>query len=232
MAATGQDKIWTYYQGEASHVFGGAAPRLDYVMRRATRHLTRSNARVLTIGVGNGRLERSMARCGWAISALDPDPAAIERLAGEGIEGKVGRLEALPYPADSFDVVIASEVLEHLDPEGGRAGLSEVERVLAPGGWFLGTVPYAEDLRLHVVVCPECGSRFHRWGHHRAFDEEVLTAELAGTFAVVRVRRRAFVAFRGRSIAGKGKSAVRWILGLLGQQIAAPSLIFEAQARH
>lgn len=48
---------------------------------------------------------------------------------------------ALPYPADMFDAVILSEVLEHLDDD--LAGLKEAYRVLKPGGIVVVTVPNA-----------------------------------------------------------------------------------------
>jgi len=34
------------------------------------------------------------------------------------------------------------------------------------------TVPYKEDLRQNMVVCPKCGAKFHRVGHMQVFDEE------------------------------------------------------------
>jgi SAM-dependent methyltransferase len=49
---------------------------------------------------------------------------------------------ALPYPADTFDAVILSEVLEHLDDD--VAGLKEAFRVLKPGGVVAITVPNAD----------------------------------------------------------------------------------------
>lgn len=54
--------------------------------------------------------------------------------------------EALPFPAESFDLVIGLWVLEHLaQPE--RA-LGEIRRVLAPGGYFIFLTPNA----LHPLI--------------------------------------------------------------------------------
>lgn len=52
-----------------------------------------------------------------------------------------GSLYALPFPDDTFDKVILSEVLEHLDDDVG--GLREIVRVLKPGGLVAITVPNA-----------------------------------------------------------------------------------------
>ena len=49
---------------------------------------------------------------------------------------------ALPYPDNSFDAVILSEILEHIDDD--VAGLKEIYRVLKPGGVVAITVPNAD----------------------------------------------------------------------------------------
>lgn len=49
---------------------------------------------------------------------------------------------AMPYPDNTFDAVILSEILEHLDDD--VAGLKEVYRVLKPGGVVAITVPNAD----------------------------------------------------------------------------------------
>ena len=49
---------------------------------------------------------------------------------------------ALPFPDDSFDAVILSEILEHIDDD--VAGLKEIYRVLKPGGVVAITVPNAD----------------------------------------------------------------------------------------
>lgn len=53
--------------------------------------------------------------------------------------GHLGSIESLPFPDESFDVVVCDNVLEHLD-QPARV-FSEVRRVLRPGGVFLGKTP-------------------------------------------------------------------------------------------
>jgi SAM-dependent methyltransferase len=53
-------------------------------------------------------------------------------------------LTAIQYPADSFDVVYCSHVLEHIADD--RAAIREMRRVLSPSGWALILVPITADV--------------------------------------------------------------------------------------
>lgn len=54
-------------------------------------------------------------------------------------------ISQLPFNTDTFDIINASHILEHINNLNGL--LSEVSRVLKPGGKFQITLPYAGDLR-------------------------------------------------------------------------------------
>ncbi|MGB8363056.1 MAG: class I SAM-dependent methyltransferase [Rhizomicrobium sp.] len=59
----------------------------------------------------------------------------------------------LPYGDETFDVVYSMEVIEHV--EGHRNFISEVARVLKPGGWFVMTTPnlHRAISRIHFALC-------------------------------------------------------------------------------
>jgi ubiquinone/menaquinone biosynthesis C-methylase UbiE len=88
---------------------------------------------------------------GLRLQALDYNPAycRIARLRAERYSLQlpiaVGAGEHLPYPQESFDLVVCMDVLEHVaDP---KAVLEEIERVLKPGGTVLTTVPNRHAFR-------------------------------------------------------------------------------------
>ena len=228
-AAGGQDRIWRHFQNCAVESFDGARPRLEYLVRQIARLATSRPVRVLNIGIGSGHLERTAQARGWEVHSLDPDPEASRRLETEGVHAHVGYVEKLPADDGSFDFVVASEVLEHLTDPQRAAAVREIARVLVPGGWFLGTVPYHEDLAACQVMCPCCGAVFHRWGHQASFDEARVAAELAPAFRVEKLRRTAFVQWRGRGLTGAVKSSVRWALARAGQAIAVPTIYWAAR---
>lgn len=229
-APCGPSPIWHYYQNVAPESFQSARPRLDFIVQQIARHCRSScTPQILNIGIGNGHLEKVAQARGWVVHSLDPDPQSCERLAALGVHAHAGTVQNIPLGAATLDAVVASEVLEHLTDPERREGLSEIARVLKPGGWFLGTVPDSEVLELSQVVCPQCGTVFHRWGHVRSFNRSSIAAELALWFDVETTRRTAFVSFRHRTIMGKLKSLVRLILAKCGQPIAVPTIYWVAR---
>jgi len=224
-----QDRIWRHFQNRHPEVFEGAKPRMDYIVREISRRKTTSIPHVLNIGAGNGYLEASVTRLGWMMYTLDPDEGTVNWLLEKGIWACRGRMENMPFADDSFDFVIASEVLEHLNAEQFDQGLAEVVRVMRKGAWFIGTVPYCENLVLNEVVCPRCQEVFHRWGHQRSFDLFTMRTELSRFFDETIVKRRGFVLFRGRNCVGKIKSLIRFMLASYGAQIASPNIYFAAR---
>jgi len=96
--------------------------------------------RLCDVGCGNGIAMRRFQATGYAVTGIEPDPAA--RAVAESI-GPVygGTAEALPdeVAGQRFDVVLLSHVLEHcIDPV---AALGNVKGLLAPGGTAIIEVP-------------------------------------------------------------------------------------------
>ncbi len=105
-------------------------------------------ARVLDAGCGSGRTLLELVDYG-EVSGVELDDDAAELARGRGVaDVVVGRLEQLPWPPDSFDLITCLDVLEHTPDD--RVTLKELRRVCRPGGFLLLTVPaYAALWSLH-----------------------------------------------------------------------------------
>ena len=82
--------------------------------RKIIAHIDQSET-VLDVGCGAGVfLDMIRPHC-RGVAGLDISPVAIDLLRSKGIEGKVGELPAICFPDKSFDVIVATEIVEHLD---------------------------------------------------------------------------------------------------------------------
>ena len=104
-----------------------------------------SGKRVLDLGCRSGALTRHLLE-GNEVVGLDVDRAALAKAEALGIEPVQADVEEpLPFDDGSFDAVVAGELLEHLQfPD---ALVSEIRRVLRPGGVIVGSVPNAFRLQ-------------------------------------------------------------------------------------
>jgi SAM-dependent methyltransferase len=91
--------------------------------------------RALEVGCGRGEFAERVVRAGVEIIATDQSPRMVELTAARGVPARLADVQQLPFPDDSFDAVIANFMLYHV-PDLDR-GLSEVARVLRPGGHLI-----------------------------------------------------------------------------------------------
>ena len=93
---------------------------------------------LLDLGAGAGIIaEMNFGDKAARVCGLDPDPRVVENPYLH--EAKVGLGEKIPWPDETFDIVIADNVLEHLD--NPAQVFREIARVLKPGGRFLFKTP-------------------------------------------------------------------------------------------
>lgn len=136
-----------------------------HLLARMLRGLRPGQA--LDVGAAGGGNTRVLRKHGWTSVALEygEDGAAVA--AERGLDVVRADATRLPLGAASLDLVVAFDVLEHIEDDG--AAVRDVHRVLRPGGTFLVAVPC--DPRLwsqHDVAV----------GHVRRYTRDTLRAVL------------------------------------------------------
>ncbi|MGB8843325.1 MAG: methyltransferase domain-containing protein [Aliidongia sp.] len=141
---------------------------------RLIESLTSPDQRILDIGCGNGGILRHLQNRGYTgLVGLEHSAYACRRLAGEGINMIQGSLHDLPETEAPFDVVIASQVLEHIIRRDRF--IREIKKVLRPEGCVLVFVP---NNCLNPLDEPE---------HVAVYSKPTLTRFLARHFGEVEV---------------------------------------------
>ncbi len=103
-----------------------------------------ANSRVLDLGCGHGVLARRLAERGMPVTGIDISPAVIEEARRDpaGVEFRVMNGEHLEFDNASFDLVVSSGALHHLDADRALAG---IVRVLRPHGGAVFVEPLAHN---------------------------------------------------------------------------------------
>lgn len=117
-------------------------------------------AEVLDLGAGVGRNALALARKGHRVSALDAAPtglAVIREIAtreGLAVTTHEAMMTSLPFADGSMDHVLSWNVIYHGDETVVRQSISEIARVLRPGGTFLGTMLSARRIPVEQAKAP------------------------------------------------------------------------------
>jgi len=123
-AAKDYDQKWSFY--------------VDSTTRETMRRLRlKGTERVLDVGCGTGELlARLAAKYPSArLAGLDPVPEMLEVAKGKlrpGVDFRVGWANELPWPENSFDVVVSCNMFHYIIHP--VEAVREMERVLRPGG--------------------------------------------------------------------------------------------------
>ncbi len=131
---------------------------------------------VLDVGCGNGLLTNIVERP--RVLGLDFVRTPLKTISRDALQASIA---AIPVKAGKVDIVIAAEVLEHLD-DGLFAGAIEEIKRLEPR-YILISVPYSQCLEEGLCKCSDCGRTFHVAHHLRSFDDEAVEKLFEGYVA-------------------------------------------------
>src|SRR5216683_7413000 len=139
--------------------------------RTATLARLQPGDAVLDVGCGTGTLAMEVARrVGRAgrVAGVDPGTQQIARARAKAarrnlpIEFQTGMIEQLPFPDQTFDVVLSTLMMHHLAAPLKRQGLAEIARVLKPGGRLvIADFTHKQDRQGLAARFPAGGSRMH-----------------------------------------------------------------------
>lgn len=192
-------------------------PQAHEMLREVLSEL--APARVLEVGGGQGELAEWMRdELEAQVSFLDLSPRMVELARARRLDAQVGDVQALPFADASFDVVVAAWMLYHV-PDIPRA-LSEIERVLAPGGSLVAvttSVGHLSELR-DLIGSPR--------GLEQSFNRENGGDLLASHFASVErndVETRVIVRDRRKLVAYRDSMQVQ--VGEVPEDVELPFVV-------
>ncbi|GIH10497.1 methyltransferase [Rhizocola hellebori] len=125
--------------------------------------------RAIELGAAGGGNSLTLQRMGWDVLATEYLPTGVEVAKSRGLNAIQADARKLPVDSQAFDLLVAFDVLEHIEEDYLAAG--EIFRVLKPGGTALIAVPC--DMALwsdHDVAS----------GHYRRYTRETLHALISG----------------------------------------------------
>lgn len=121
---------------------------------------------VLDVGCGDGTLLDSLDPAMVKIG-LDISYAVLNMIKNKGNRVQASS-DFLPFRDGQFDLVLSTEVLEHLSSTIFEASRLEMQKLSKK--YILISVPFQEDLAKNQTRCPGCGHIFHIHLHVRSFD--------------------------------------------------------------
>lgn len=142
----------------------------EYVISKIPKNVKN----ILDVGCGNGWLAKAALPEGKEVVSLDVsliNPLKAKELYGdEKHSGIVADSFRLPFENNSFDCVVASEIIEHvIEP---AKFVEENFRVVRKGGCLIITTPYKEKLLYYL--CIHCNKKTPAHAHIHSFDEKKL----------------------------------------------------------
>ena len=130
------------------------------------KYIRAKNLRVLDVGCGTGAIMEFVKRKGFVVFGIDVDQVALEYCRSKGLEVGSGLATKIGFPDDTFDIVLALDVLEHVQVD--REAVQEIQRILKKGGIFIASVP------AHRFLWSYHDRALQHWRRYKKSEIEVL----------------------------------------------------------
>jgi SAM-dependent methyltransferase len=142
----------------------------EYILSKVPKNVNS----ILDVGCGKGWVAKEFLPKGKRVFSLDisvTNPAIVNKLySNKNHFGIAADSFYLPFNDETFDCVVASEIIEHVfDPAGF---VKELFRVVTKGGSLIITTPYKE--KLIYYLCIHCNKKTPANAHLHSFDENKL----------------------------------------------------------
>lgn len=179
-------KYIEHYQKDAytSDYFAERDSGTEHSERRVreyiTSQITSETGLMLDVGCGKAWVAEMFCPKGFGVISMDISlrntSKALKKYPFENHHAIVADVFSLPLFSNSFDYIIASEIIEHVqDP---AAFIEQLFNVLKPGGNLIITTPYKE--KIQYSLCIHCNNPTPLHAHLHSFDEKILTSLYSG----------------------------------------------------
>lgn len=134
---------------------------------------------IVDIGCGNGLITNELAKK-YDVVGVDISEEALRKVHARTIRSSCTNIEE---KSNSYDLVLSSQMLEHLSDKDLSASISEIIRLTKK--YVLITVPNNENLNQSAIKCPVCNKLFHVVGHLQTFTGKDIVRLFGGSFKLL-----------------------------------------------
>lgn len=163
-----------YYE---QRTWGATSPNECARFASIVEHLPTRFGSLLEVGCGDGRLSCALPEC-ERMAFLDLSASALRQFRRREASFLQASAGCLPFRDHSFEVVVCSEVMEHLPGREFNACRHELARVSSEH--VIVTMPYRETLRAESYRCAACGDTYHAYGHLRSVSRRMMRELVPG----------------------------------------------------
>lgn len=156
-----QKEVWTNYNNNV-----GEIRRAENVVRLIPEDVKS----LLDVGCGNGIITNMIKKP--FVVGLDFARIPLNQVKTNKIQGTI---DQLPIKSNEFDLIILTEVLEHLENKIYIKATNEIKRLRAK--YILISVPFNENIEIDLCKCSVCGNLFNVFHHYRKFSDSWFSTE-------------------------------------------------------